>query len=1049
MSKEPCQKSVPIFPVRYSVKPRENKVDILKTDFPVLKHSEYVLRLVRTGYIYLYDDEKKGKGLHIWEAKEDGMFQKIVAKQGSIASISKSVYDKENKHYQLEEKSTPYVLARAKATEVYVGFSDALWTSDILKKIMADTDNIRTNLMTKIDVDGWDKASPAKETFSMGANIENDNESYSNEFLEEFVEEYKEDDWSKKFSWSPYQTQNPVSQGKALKSIMDAYPTSEVKSIGVMLYDNIGLVVDQGAIMDKYRENLSTYLSNEDNAHKKIISDCVEMFYAKEVSSNNDNSPFDKVIEEKSKKLEKATYILDNRYGHQRRNASNYIKKYKPMKEYETFRSKIFEQDAKDRQRTIKEEKRLEFIAKYKIKVEVLVKKLMESKEDRWIHLYNYLDPKLPIHLGSSFLNYDINNKVAADLHGQSFALCIRNIMLDTHNPEHDLFGHWLSLPAGKDPVWNALTWAYWNKPDTTMGVIDALAKLPLTNASNKNDNLSDKANNLNDEIEQQSRTVTSEAKERLRLEKLLADEMNKLHSKFTVTEITKNLVYTQLPKPKMLNGAALASGNKGLAKIFTSNHPDKLAQLEEKINDKRLSYSQTIKVEYLDVDTYLKKFGEAINMTSNELQKLHFSGDVNEILGKDKIPIFSMVKNTDILDSQINMRKAGQLVDASMKSAEHAQDVISKSQQNIEGLKKSYNPFVVGTNQTLSPLVVLANALNLSRAIHDFECKEVDTDCVINSLNLTAAIFGTVSAFLYATETYVERSTLVVSKGLGVKTIISSSTLKIIRNSTKVFGAVAAAFDAFTQYGKSVKATKNDNEEASDAYLAASLLLGAGGVVIAFASAPVWILISVGLLVGGMFQVSKADGLRWDDADKWLNACVWGGEREIPNNKLYGKNWDKEYADFVAVYFNPLVDSADWKSDVELDFNPFGETSIKSMSKRLEFTIYFPLSIDEQMKFGFHFRKDYSTVTTPTLTEALKSQKGLVGTVEYEVKIEGNRVRMVLKGIPNSLDIVDFLVQWKMPFLKESYSLKSQFSLDSSWIIDESKPIKTKTIKG
>jgi len=484
------------------------------------------------------------------------------------------------------------------------------------------------------------------------------------------------------------------------------------------------------------------------------------------------------------------------------------------------------------------------------------------------------------------------------------------------------------------------------------------------------------------------------------------------------------------------------------LAKILTSNHPEKLAQLEEKINDKRLSYRQTIKVEYLDVDTYLKKFAEAINITSNELQKLHFDGDVNEVLGKDKIPIFSMVKNTNILDSQINMRKTGQLIDSSMKSAEYAQEVISKNQQNIEGLNKSYNPFVVGMNQTLSPLVVLANALNLSRAIHDFKCKEVDTDCVINSLNLGAAIFGTVSAFFYATEAYVERSTLVASQGLEVK-VINSKVLLGIKLGVKVFGAAAGVFDGFTQYGKSLKAEANDNEEASDAYLAASLLLGVGGVVIATASSPVWILISVGLLIRGMFELNRADGLRWDDADKWLNACVWGGERNIPNNKPYGEKWDKEYADFVAVYFNPMVDSADWKSDVKFDFNPFGGTSIKSMSKRLKFSIYFPLSIDEQMKFGFRFRKDYSTVTTPTLTETLKNQKGIVGTVEYEVKIEKNRVHIVLKRIPNSLDIVDFLVEWRMPFLKESYILKSQFSLDSSWIIDESKPMKTKTIKG
>jgi len=616
---EPCQKSVPIFPLRYSVKPKGegNTFDHNLLGYPEMKHSAYTARLLRTGYVYLFDKEKNDSGLHVWEVKEDGNFQKIKALQGSIASISQSVYDKKNKYYKKEGAATPYILARAKSTEVYIGFSDALWTADIFSKIKSDKEGIRTKLMTKVDVLGW-TTGDMKTTFDM-------------DDLDLYAEEYNDENWADNFKWSPFKTKKPINLAKAHSAIMKAYPTCETKAIGVMLYDNIGLVIDQGGIVNNYRVELQNYLQKDDSTHKKIISDCIESIYKLEISKDINGKDVEKYIAKTKESVRKANdSVYYNAATPLRQADYRTIKKvFTPKEEYESVESKVFENHAKNRMRTVDEKARLKFLKKYEDGYKILAKKLMESKNDRWKHLSTYILPTSPSDLGSSFLNYDTSNKVAADLYGQAFALCITDIMSDPYkveditNKEHDLFAKWMELPKEQDPLIKALDWAYNNKPDTLMGAIDALAKLPFSEMDNRNSTLEDNTKSKIDELASQQKqehgNLTELQQERSRLEKIISEEMDKLHAKYSNVEISKNIATYILTKPKRLNGGALTMSNRKFNEFIYSAQPNKIDSLVKNITDPKKSYSRSKSLEtiYLSPEEYERKFAEAANLTT------------------------------------------------------------------------------------------------------------------------------------------------------------------------------------------------------------------------------------------------------------------------------------------------------------------------------------------------------------------------------------------------------------------------------------------------
>jgi len=245
-----CQKSVPIFPTRYSVKIRENEKDELTTDYATLQHSEYTLRTLRNGFVYLYDANVGESGLKIWEIDDDGKFTEILSTTGAL--VTKSLKDMMDNSTYKKGDTHNYILASAKSTETYIAYSDTLWNSTVFSKVTSDS-SIRKRLMTKINIKTWDEASlPIKDTFSL-------------KNLNLLVEEFKNKNWADKFSWSKFKTPPPIKDAKNLEDIMRSNPTCEKrKAMGVMLYDNIGLVREQTNLIKLASDALEKFANSSE-----------------------------------------------------------------------------------------------------------------------------------------------------------------------------------------------------------------------------------------------------------------------------------------------------------------------------------------------------------------------------------------------------------------------------------------------------------------------------------------------------------------------------------------------------------------------------------------------------------------------------------------------------------------------------------------------------------------------------------------------------------------------------------------------------------------
>jgi len=119
-------------------------------------------------------------------------------------------------------------------------------------------------------------------------------------------------------------------------------------------------------------------------------------------------------------------------------------------------------------------------------------------------------------------------------------------------------------------------------------------------------------------------------------------------------------------------------------------------------------------------------------------------------------------------------------------------------------------------------------------------------------------------------------------------------------------------------------------------------------------------------------------------------------------------------------------------------------------MTQELSFEIYLPVMVNTDMRFGYSFRKDHSTQQAiSTLTQSMSRSRGEIKTIEYEIELKSPRIlKFTILKIPNSLDIIDFSLEWRLLFNHKAYGLLSFFSLDKSIILNKSKVMKTIHLK-
>ena len=1031
LSKSSCpestQKTVPVFPIRYSVKPKdiEFEVDGTTLGFPEMKHSSYAMRLLRSGYVYLYDKERGDKGLHIWEAKEDGTFQKIVAKLGAITSISRSVYDRENEFYELESRSTPYILARAEATEVYVGFSDALWTSDIFEKIIANRDNIRTNLMTKIDVKRWEIGDGVK-TFDI-------------EDLDFLVEEYRDN--AIDLSWSPFKRKKPTGLESSLAEIKRLNPDSEIKTIGVMLYDNIGLVVDQGGIVDKYRVELNDFL--KENAHAKIISECVEMVYANEVSKNYGGKSVAEVVKEKKKRIDKYRN-QPKQSGHRGRGIAKFLEENAPQESYESVKSKVFEQHAKHKVENIREEERLKFLEKYNKKYSNLARTFIESKNDRYALLNSYEESKKPSDLGSSFLNYDIKNRVSADLRGQAFAQCTAGMMSDPvviekiENREHGLFRKWWKKEE-ENPILEALQysyanaligfkeaneWAWENKTDTLGAVYDALLKAMTQHAKydDANSAMRKRAIAKVEEIEEQIKQKSNSKLEKLNLKKkqlleLLRTEEQILHSKYTVTAMLKNIATLTFTKPHNWNGAIPKTIDEFLTIKLFLNSDTNLKTLVAIFNNedptRKTDYKSHVNIEYLMPDTYMDDLSHNLNITTEEKAILH---DHGLRLVKDECFKISYVSNIDILERQLKIDGISDKIDGVDEAINHhlpSSTVNESSQGVIKRYGERVNPLVGAGDRVLSPLLLIFNAVNLEHAVDAMMKNNKSWALYADVTNLLAAITGTTSALFGMIDAYTKKTIIVSPQGV---MSIPPSENRLVKYGRRL-GYLAAFFDAATQTLNAIRASKEGNRSASQAYGLSAILLGGGGFLVMSA-----FLAGAIVLVAGMYILAKAIELDWKAIDHWLNACYWGGHREFVNPKLFKyqkSEHEEEYMEFIRLMYLPMV-TFEWKSQHQIiggivSGRPIPIPQLPN-SNKVYVDVTLPL-YNSMIEWGHIFSIKDDT-KPPRCSERLNRV--------------GKTFHITFADTSDNKEFINFSIVWRLPFKnKKGYSIQSNYILN------------------
>jgi len=132
-----CEQVITIFPTRYSIKEHQKDMsdDIKNHGYPKLNQSNYTLRLLRgEGYVYVFDKSKVE--FNVWIVHKDGQFQKMKMKIGDENKVALAVWKLE-KGLQLQlEEIKPYIEVSSKSTDVYIGYSDALWTSTTINKII-------------------------------------------------------------------------------------------------------------------------------------------------------------------------------------------------------------------------------------------------------------------------------------------------------------------------------------------------------------------------------------------------------------------------------------------------------------------------------------------------------------------------------------------------------------------------------------------------------------------------------------------------------------------------------------------------------------------------------------------------------------------------------------------------------------------------------------------------------------------------------------------------------------------------------------------------
>ena len=246
-----CDKSgLPILPVRYAI--ASVGTGAPQTSVPKIplgdKTAHYTYRLVRTGYVYLYDQARK-----TWECyfvTKEGYFFKIDVKPSVIPVLPAKPFDCADERHRAIASCIMIPNAQ-KATKVWIGFSDVRWTQDVLDKHKDAA--YRERHMRVFDVQKGISGPDAQHMFPI-------------KDVDTKVAEYTMDGSKliKAFKWSPYPVDQRRSRAEALKSESERLKPG--KGLVVTLDDPAGITQELAMLM---HHNAKLFLKHP-NVERKL-----------------------------------------------------------------------------------------------------------------------------------------------------------------------------------------------------------------------------------------------------------------------------------------------------------------------------------------------------------------------------------------------------------------------------------------------------------------------------------------------------------------------------------------------------------------------------------------------------------------------------------------------------------------------------------------------------------------------------------------------------------------------------------------------------------
>ena len=236
---EYCDKrGVPILPLRYAIAPSGGLATPLvgaehNIDLPA-KAAHYTTRLLRAGYVNVYDEARDRWDFYYVTA--EAYFFELSQTPGIPPVLPSKPFDCPDVGHR-EVASCITIPDARRATKVWIGFSDAMWTEAVRKQHASAA--YRKRHMRCVDVKAFASSVDAKQCFSVKQ-------------LGQRVVEYGVDEQAAKeaFAWSPF----PIHPRKARlpRLLAECDRMYKDKGFAVVLDDPVGITTELGVLMQRY-----------------------------------------------------------------------------------------------------------------------------------------------------------------------------------------------------------------------------------------------------------------------------------------------------------------------------------------------------------------------------------------------------------------------------------------------------------------------------------------------------------------------------------------------------------------------------------------------------------------------------------------------------------------------------------------------------------------------------------------------------------------------------------------------------------------------------